>query len=90
MLPQAPLTKYSLNVAAAASSKSAAPTSKKIEVPVVKDEERLGFSVREFIKEYGLQPENGGGAFMWREVWDGTVSKVYQEILGTCDCFLLC
>lgn len=26
----------------------------------------------------------GGGAYMWREVWDEEVSKIYSEVLSKC------
>lgn len=82
LLPQAPLSKYTLNVANSSSSTGGKPTSQAIDVPVVSDSNRLGFSVRDFIKQYGLQPENGGGAYMFREVWDETVSAIYKDTLG--------
>ncbi|THH30397.1 hypothetical protein EUX98_g3788 [Antrodiella citrinella] len=52
-----------------------------IEVPKISDEERLGFNYREFAETYGLDASKGGAAHMWREVWDETVSKLYQDVL---------
>ncbi|OCH88352.1 PEBP-like protein [Obba rivulosa] len=55
----------------------------RISVPVPTDEERLGFDVRAFCERYGLDGSKGGGAHMWREVWDETVSKIYRDVLKT-------
>jgi len=65
-------------------------TSTHLDIPVVRDEERLGFDVREFVNGWwGLSGDTesvpaviGGGAHMWREVWDEDVSKIYKDVLG--------
>ncbi|KAI0077414.1 PEBP-like protein [Panus rudis PR-1116 ss-1] len=55
----------------------------RISVPVPTDEQRLGFNYREFAEKYSLDASKGGAAFMWREVWDETVSKIYKDVLKT-------
>ncbi|KAI0825354.1 phosphatidylethanolamine-binding protein [Trametes gibbosa] len=52
-----------------------------ISVPVFEDSDRLGFDFRAFAAQYGLDGARGGGAHMWREVWDETVSHIYQHTL---------
>ncbi|KAJ6569513.1 phosphatidylethanolamine-binding protein [Mycena capillaripes] len=52
--------------------------SRRIEVPIIPDSERLGFDVRAFAKRWGLNAAMGGGAHMWREVWDKYVGAVYR------------
>ncbi|KAJ7051219.1 hypothetical protein C8F01DRAFT_1176268 [Mycena amicta] len=47
-------------------------------MPIVPDSERLGFDVRAFIKQWRLNPAHGGGAHMFREVWDNDVGAVYR------------
>jgi len=80
LLPQPPLgaSKYTL----AAASRATGPTSMHLDIPVVPEEERLGFNVREFVQRWGMNATTGGGAHMWREVWDEDVSKIYKDILG--------
>ena len=58
------------------------PTSEHLDIPVVPDSERLGFDVREFASRWNLNGSNGGGAHMWREVWDETVSGIYKNVLS--------
>ncbi|GBE78719.1 54S ribosomal protein L35, mitochondrial [Sparassis crispa] len=55
----------------------------RISIPAPSDEERLGFNFRAFAEKYGLDGNRGGGAHMWREVWDNTVSRFYKDILKT-------
>ncbi|EMD41367.1 hypothetical protein CERSUDRAFT_128093 [Gelatoporia subvermispora B] len=55
----------------------------RISVPQLTDAERLGFDVRAFCARHGLNGSKGGGAHMWREVWDETVSKIYRDVLKT-------
>ncbi|TFK76620.1 PEBP-like protein [Pluteus cervinus] len=83
LLPQPPAsgTGYSLNTAARAQPGSS--TSRHLDIPAVSDVDRLHFDVREFIKQWGLNPAKGGGAYMWREVWDATVSNIYANVLGS-------
>ncbi|KAJ7031502.1 phosphatidylethanolamine-binding protein [Mycena alexandri] len=52
--------------------------SQRIDVPVVPNSQRLGFDVRAFVKQYGLNAAFGGGAHMFREVWDKYVGAVYK------------
>ncbi|KAI0638861.1 PEBP-like protein [Trametes polyzona] len=58
----------------------ASPT-EAIDIPVVEESDRLGFNYREFAAKYGFDGARGGGAHMWREVWDETVSHIYQHTL---------
>ncbi|KII86518.1 hypothetical protein PLICRDRAFT_165126 [Plicaturopsis crispa FD-325 SS-3] len=57
------------------------PQSSEITVPRLVRGERLRFDVRGFMEKYGLDGAKGGGAHMWREVWDEDVSKIYSDIL---------
>jgi large subunit ribosomal protein L35 len=56
------------------------PTSTHLDIPIVPQEERLGFSVREFTRHWGLDARTGGGAHMWREIWNEDVSTIYKDI----------
>ncbi|KAF4623887.1 hypothetical protein D9613_001572 [Agrocybe pediades] len=56
-------------------------TSRELPIPVVQDTDRLHFDVREFAEAWNLEGANGGGAHMWREVWDEDVSAIYKDIL---------
>ena len=78
LLPQPPISKYSLTTAARASG----PTSVHLDIPVVPDETRHGFDIREFTRTWGLDASSGGGAHMWREVWDHDVSAIYRDVLS--------
>jgi large subunit ribosomal protein L35 len=53
-----------------------------LDIPVVLDEERLGFDVRSFIQKWNLNGAKGGGAHMWRQVWDENVSLIYKDVLS--------
>ncbi|KAI0706214.1 phosphatidylethanolamine-binding protein [Cytidiella melzeri] len=53
----------------------------RIKVPVPTAAERLGFDFRAFTEQYGLDGSKGGGAHMWREIWDPTVSEIYKDTL---------
>jgi hypothetical protein len=59
-----------------------------IEVPKLDAEQRAHFDVRAFAAHYGLDGAKGGGAHMWREVWDEEVSNIYMGRLR--ECFRLC
>ena len=78
-----PAPQYTLNHAAAVPA--GAPTSMALDIPVVKDEDRVGFDVRGFVRYWGLGlgrgvgEKEGGGAFMWREVWDEAVGGIYKR-----------
>ncbi|KAI0668656.1 PEBP-like protein [Trametes maxima] len=52
-----------------------------IDIPVFSEADRLGFNFRAFAEQYGFNGVRGGGAHMWREVWDETVSHIYQHTL---------
>lgn len=58
------------------------PTSLHLDIPVVPDRERRGFDVRKFASQWNLNGAKGGGAHMWREVWDDDVSIIYRDVLG--------
>jgi hypothetical protein len=58
------------------------PTSVQLDIPIVPDKERLGFNVRKFATRWNLDGAKGGGAHMWREVWDDDVSLIYRDILS--------
>ncbi|KAI0791795.1 phosphatidylethanolamine-binding protein [Abortiporus biennis] len=55
----------------------------RIHIPVPTQAERLGFNYRAFAEKYGLDGSKGGGAHMFREVWDDTVSQIYRNVLKT-------
>jgi hypothetical protein len=74
-------SQYSLNIEARA--KPNEPTSVHLDIPVVSDRWRKGFDLRGFMREWGFDMREGGGAHMWREVWDEHVSTVYKDILST-------
>jgi hypothetical protein len=57
-------------------------TSVQLDIPIVPDQERLGFNVRKFASRWNLDGAKGGGVHMWREVWDDDVSLIYRDILG--------
>lgn len=59
----------------------------KINVSTFSDNARLGFDLRAFCQEHGLDGAKGGGAHMWREVWDETVGQIYTDTLSK---WLLC
>jgi large subunit ribosomal protein L35 len=49
---------------------------------VLSDTDRLHFDVRGFTAQHGLDGSTGGGAHMWRQVWDEGVSEIYATVLG--------
>jgi len=53
-----------------------------LSIPVPSEAERLGFDLRSFIARWGLDQAEGGGAHMWREVWDENVSDIYRDTLS--------
>ena len=53
-----------------------------IDIPVFDEAGRLGFDFRAFAEKYGFDGARGGGAHMWREVWDETVSHIYKHTLS--------
>ncbi|KAJ4485388.1 phosphatidylethanolamine-binding protein [Lentinula aciculospora] len=68
-------------------------TSKWLDIPVVPDSKRRGFDLRQFVKTWelsgsGLSTQKnsavvvGGGAHMFREVWDETVSGVFETAVA--------
>ncbi|KAH9958667.1 phosphatidylethanolamine-binding protein, partial [Lactifluus volemus] len=42
--------------------------------------ERDTFDVRDFVKEHALRTD-GGGAFMWRAVWDEESSRIWRDVI---------
>jgi large subunit ribosomal protein L35 len=42
---------------------------------------RDGFDVRHFVEEHALQID-GGGAFIWRAVWDEESSRIWREVIS--------
>lgn len=52
-----------------------------ITIPQLTEDARLDFNVREFVTKYGLNL-NGGGAHMWRSVWDEASSKIWQDVIS--------
>lgn len=58
------------------------PQEKHLDIPRFTDEQRLGFNYREFAEEYGFDGSLGGGGHMFREVWDPTVSHIYEHTLS--------
>ncbi|KAF8837939.1 PEBP-like protein [Paxillus ammoniavirescens] len=57
------------------------PQKSHIDVPVIEMDQRLGFSLREFMAKYDLNSTIGGGAHMWRQVWNPVVSGIYRDVL---------
>lgn len=55
-----------------------------IDIPVFEESDRLGFDFRVFAEKYGFNGARGGGAHMWREVWDDTVSHIYKYTFSKC------
>ena len=82
LLQQPPLgaSEYSFNLEARV--KADETTSMHLNIPIVFDKQRKGFSLRSFMREWGFDMRKGGGAHMWREVWDEHVSTIYKNILG--------
>ncbi|KLO20704.1 PEBP-like protein [Schizopora paradoxa] len=52
-----------------------------MKIPVIKDDARRGFNLRKFCENHGYDVSAGGGAHMWREVWNDTVSDIYTDTL---------
>ena len=71
---------YSLNTEARAGPD--VPTSTTLDIPPVDPAERTNFDVRTFMQRWGLDIIPGGGAHMWREVWNSRVSKIYINVLS--------
>jgi large subunit ribosomal protein L35 len=55
-----------------------------VDIPTFADSERLGFNLRDFIAQYKLGDGAGvgGGAHMFRQVWNPFVSNVYENVLS--------
>ncbi|KAK0245524.1 phosphatidylethanolamine-binding protein [Armillaria nabsnona] len=62
-------------------SRAGRVTSRYLPIPVVPQSARTGFNVREFCKKWSLDGRQGGGAHMWREVWDESSDVVYKNVL---------
>lgn len=58
------------------------PQKSQIDVPVVEEDQRLGFSVREFMAKHNLDDFTGGGVHMWRGEWSPAVSRIHRELLS--------
>lgn len=43
--------------------------------------ERNDFDVRSFAREHALRTD-GGGAFMWRAVWDEESSRIWGDVIS--------
>lgn len=82
LLPQPPLGGSEYTLTGAYRATTSHPTSVQLDIPIVSDEERLGFNVRKFASQWNLNGAKGGGVHMWREVWDDDVSLIYKDILG--------
>ncbi|PPQ90431.1 hypothetical protein CVT25_014949 [Psilocybe cyanescens] len=82
LLQQPPLVESGYALAASARAGTEKSTSVSLDIPVVRKDERLGFDVREFAARWNLDGAQGGGAHMWREIWDEDVSMIYKDILN--------
>ncbi|KAF8962532.1 phosphatidylethanolamine-binding protein [Flammula alnicola] len=83
LLPQPPLGASGYTLTAASRAAVGVPTSAHLDIPVVPTEERLGFNVRAFVERWNLDAAQGGGAHMFREIWDEDVSEIYKSVLKT-------
>lgn len=82
LLPQPPASGSSYTRNAEARAQSGITTSAYLNIPPVTDAQRRQFDVRAFVRQWGLDDTKGGGAHMWREIWDETVSKIYSDLLS--------
>ncbi|KAG5646911.1 hypothetical protein DXG03_001987 [Asterophora parasitica] len=82
LLPQPALGSpaYTRNLEARA--QPGVPTSVHLDIPVIGEAERKDFDTRAFCERWGLNGKAGGGAHMWREVWDEKVSAIYKNLLS--------
>ena len=80
LLPQPPLESSGYILTGA--YRATTITSVELDIPIVLDQERLGFNIRKFTSQWNLDGTKGGGVHMWREVWDDDVSHIYKDILG--------
>lgn len=81
LLPQPPASGSSYTRNAEARAQSGITTSAYLNIPPVTDAQRRQFDVRAFVRQWGLDDTKGGGAHMWREIWDEAVSKIYSDLL---------
>ncbi|KAG5722241.1 hypothetical protein E4T56_gene3893 [Termitomyces sp. T112] len=81
LLPQPPLDGVTHSLNAEARAEPGVPTSTTLDIPPVEPAERANFDVRAFVQRWGLDTIPGGGAHMWREVWNSRVSKIYKNVL---------
>jgi large subunit ribosomal protein L35 len=70
---------YTLNAAARAPQSQVA--SKHLDIPVMSDVDRKGFDVRTFMQSWGLVGSKGGGAHLFRQIWDTDVTSIYADVL---------
>ena len=80
LLPQPPLESSGYILTGA--YRATTITSVELDIPIVLDQERLGFNIRKFTSQWNLDGTKGGGVHMWGEVWDDDVSHIYKDILG--------
>ena len=90
LLPQPPLGAQEYTLAAASRATPESSASVMLDIPVVPMEQRRGFDVRAFAQRWNLDGAKGGGAHMFREVWDEEVSKIYKTILGQWHTYFCC
>jgi len=83
MLPQPPLPDTSYCLTNEARATPGVSTSVHLDIPLVDSAERRDFDVRAFVQKWGLDGVKGG-AHMWREVWNATVSRIYRNHLRKC------
>lgn len=82
LLPQPPLDNMTYTLNTEARAETGVPTSQTLDIPPVEPAERANFDVRAFVQQWGLDIVPGGGAHMWREVWNSRVSKIYRNVLS--------
>lgn len=82
LLPQPPLDNVAYTLNTEARAEPGVPTSQSLDIPLIQPEERANFDVRAFVQHWGLNIVPGGGAHMWREVWNQKVSKIYRSVLS--------
>ncbi|KAG6890996.1 hypothetical protein C0992_011273 [Termitomyces sp. T32_za158] len=81
LLPQPPLGNATYTLNSEARAEPGVPTSQTLDIPPVEYAERANFDVRAFVQQWGLDVVPGGGAHMWREVWNKKVSNIYRNVL---------
>jgi large subunit ribosomal protein L35 len=82
LLQQPAINPSGYTLTSEAQAQDGVPTSVELNIPELGAEDRKNFDVRAFMAQHGLDAAKGGGAHMWREIWDEQVSKIYQRILS--------